>query len=296
MAITAVSTEVSSTATAAPRPPRRSNPVVLWHLLSLDAPTVAALWTWFLAASNHVHLPAVSVLAMAVAVWMLYVTDRLLDTRAFGRNPDSFHNGLEERHFFHRANGRRFGIGIVFAVAALAWLISLLPRASIRLYGILGVMLFGYFVLIHVPVRAYRLPKELAVGIFFSAATFIPTISRQPALRLVLLPVAILFAVLCSLNCLFIYAWEHSEGPSIAHPATRFALRFVVPLAATAVVSGLVLAFAPYLPWQVPAACSASAGLLLLLNGNRGRFAPSMLRAAADLCLLTPLLLLFPLR
>ena len=55
------------------------SPLVLWHLLSLDAPTVAALWTWFIAEACHVHIPLLSTLAMAVAVWTLYAADRLLD-------------------------------------------------------------------------------------------------------------------------------------------------------------------------------------------------------------------------
>src|SRR5271156_21025 len=30
-----------------------------WHLLSLDAPTVAALWSWFFARAMHLHLPLI---------------------------------------------------------------------------------------------------------------------------------------------------------------------------------------------------------------------------------------------
>ena len=62
---------------------------------------------------------------------------------------------------------------------------------------------------LHATGSAHRLPKEIAVGLFFSAATFIPSVGREPGLRAEFLPAAILFAVLCSLNCLFIYAWEH---------------------------------------------------------------------------------------
>ncbi len=272
----------------AARSASRLNPLALWHLLSLDAPTVAALWTWFLARANHTRLPASCVVAMAIAVWMLYAADRLLDTRSI--QPE---HELEERHYFHRINSRAFVTGIIASALILAALLPSLAGESLRLYLILGAMLFAYFVLIHSAANSRRLPKELAVGVFFSAATFIPTISQHPELRPVLLPAAILFAVLCSLNCLFIYAWEHPVASPSTHPATHIALRFLDGLTIFAALAGLVLSIAdPLLNWQIPAACTLSAVLLLLLHRSRHRFTPITLRAAADLCLLTPILFL----
>jgi hypothetical protein len=66
---------------------RHAGPLALWHLLSLDAPTIAALWTWFIASANHIHLPIASTLAMALAVWMLYAADRLMDARLLNVDP-----------------------------------------------------------------------------------------------------------------------------------------------------------------------------------------------------------------
>jgi hypothetical protein len=279
--------------------------VRLWHLLSLDAPTVAALWTWFLATTNHIRLPLAAPLAMAVAVWMLYAADRLLDTRRLDALPfvgDQLQE-LEARHLFHHRHRRGFRIGIVVCSLVLALLLPQLAPAAIRLYLVLGSLLFGYFLLIHSPGpnADMSLPKELAVGIFFSAATFVPTIARQPELRPALLPMALLFALLCSLNCLFIYAWEHPDPTPRTHPATRRALRFLGSLTLFTACAGLVLAglslHAPsrLAQWPIPAAATVSALLLLLLDRLRRshRFlAPTTLRAAADLCLLTPLLFL----
>lgn len=279
---------------------QRPNPLILWHLLSLDAPTVAALWTWFLARANRIELPATAVIAMAVAVWMLYAADRLLDARLLdGPHVHAAHD-LEARHLFHHRNRRAFRFGIVLASLALAMLLPRIEPKSIHLYLVLGGLLAGYFVLIHLydeprspSQKASRLPKELAVGIFFSAAAFIPTVARQPGLRLTLLPGAILFAALCSLNCLFIYAWEHTADSPNTHPATRVALRWLPDLAVAAVACSLLVAIADHaLPWQIALACALATGLLLLVHRNRLRFAPTSLRAAADLCLLTPMLLL----
>jgi cell division protein FtsW (lipid II flippase) len=139
------------------------------------------------------------------------------------------------------------------------------------------------------------LPEELAVQVCFAAATFIPTVSRRPDLRLLLIPPAILFAILCSLNCLFIYAWEHAEAQSIHPPysTTQFALRHLTQLAVVNIATGAALAlFDRHCPWPIFAAIVISTVLLLLLHTlSRHHFPPS-LRASADLTLLTPVLLI----
>jgi hypothetical protein len=299
------------------------SPLALWHLLSLDAPTVAALWTWFIAHANHIHLSTSSILAMAAAVWMLYAADRLLDARLTGTDlmhtrlmeahlmngrlvdsPPPLKEDLEARHYFHHQHRTAFLTGIFLASVALAFLLPRLEAAALHLYLILGGLLAGYFILIHAAPpavaskrAAHRLPKEIAVGIFFASAIFIPTVARRPDLRLPLLPAALLFAALCSLNCLFIYAWEHPR-PNSSHPAhatTRLALRHLPFLAATVpvVATALIcLTNSRQAPWSIPTACALSATLLLLLHRRRRDIAPITLRAAADLVLITPLLLL----
>jgi hypothetical protein len=168
-----------------------------------------------------------------------------------------------------------------------------------------------------------RLPKELAVGIFFPAATFIPTLARTAPtaaalhtlgwlanwFRPNLLPAAILFACVCTLNCLCLYAWEHPAKPtqnqaprvqdplSSAHSTTRWATAHLTHLA-LATIALSILTAAICLPLQalttgLPAlACALSASALLTLNTYRNRLTPIHLRAAADLVLLTPILLI----
>jgi len=57
-------------------------------------------------------------------------------------------------------------------------------------------------------------------------------------------------------------------------------------------VAAAALVFFPTTPKPIPAACAIAALLLLVLHRNRRRLAPTNLRAAADLALFTPLLLL----
>ncbi len=292
------STHPTLTPAQKPRSKNHRSPLDLWHLLSLDAPTVASLWVWFIAAANHICLPISSVLAIFIAVWMLYAADRLLDARLLDSQSRQEQH-LEARHYFHHRHRTAFLAGILLSSAALAPLLLRLSTEAIHLYLILGGLLFGYFILIHATRNAHRFPKEIAVGIFFAAATFIPTVARQPGLRLALLPSALLLATLCSLNCLFIYAWEHDpERPAVVaehtiHASTRFALRHLLFLAITIAVVGAALAFLdPHAPWIISAVPALSAALLLLLHHRRHRIPALTLRAAADLALLTPILLI----
>ena len=110
----------------------RPSPLALWHLLSLDAPTVAALWTLFVARSVHLMLPWTAPAAMFLAVWMIYAADRLLDAR--GLASGSWQTGkletgpvLEARHHFHDRQRSGFFSGITIASVALA---ALLPRLN----------------------------------------------------------------------------------------------------------------------------------------------------------------------
>lgn len=252
---------------------------MLWHLLSLDAPTVAVLWMWFLAAANGVRLRWTSILAMGTAVWLLYAADRLLDCRGQAN--------LELRHHFHHRHRGRFLTGMVAAACGLVTMLPQIPRAALQLYLIEGSFVTAYFVLIHMPGSAKRLPKEHAVGVFFAAATFIPTVSAVPALRRSLVIPALLFAGLCILNCLFIDGWEH--------PGITRARRLVPPLPQLAIAllvcSGAVCVLGNGAPRQIAAAVALSTLMLLGLHLGRHRLSPPNLRAAADLALLTPLLL-----
>jgi hypothetical protein len=262
----------------------RYSPLILWHLLSLDAPTVAAVWTWFVARCCGIALPFAGIAAMFIAVWMLYASDRLLDS-----------TDLEERHHFHHRHRTIFVGLIAVAATALAALTPRLLPEALRLYAWLGSLLCGWFLMIHTRLSSERrLPKELAVGLFFAAAIFIPTVARRPDLRETLLAPATIFGAVCTLNCMVLYAWEHPTDRSNANWITRVATRHLTVVAVVILIAALACApwygFASPVPW-ICMACAGSTVLLILLNWNRKKLSPLNLRAAADLALLTPLLL-----
>jgi hypothetical protein len=322
-------------------PHPRHSPLALWHLLSLDAPSVAAVWTLFIARCSHLTLPWTAPAAMFVAVWMIYAADRLLDARLLdaylpdtgipntppleSRNLESRPSeprlsppDLEARHRFHHHHRTRFLAFILLSALALSELLHHIDPRALHLYALLAALLVAWMLLIHIRPQpngtTRRLPKELAVGIFFPAAIFIPTLARTSptpnALHLLgwtanwlrpnLLPSAILFACVCTLNCLCLYAWEHPTKPVQdqptrlhAHWTTRWATAHLTQLALSLLAASTIATLSLSPPIALPAlACSLSTAALFALNLYRRRFSPIHLRAAADLVLLTPLLLL----
>jgi hypothetical protein len=269
-----------ATTTQITAPPRTTSPVVLWHLLSLDAPTVAALWTFFIARATHTALPIAVPAAMFLAVWILYAVDRLLDTRHLNSADHSRTAEVEARHLFHFRHRRAFLTIIPIAAIAIAALLPDLLTATLHLYLTEGALLVGWFLLVHT--TRSRLPKELVVGLYFAAATFTPTLVRGPQAPAALLLDAALFGVLCTFNCLFIHAWEDD----LRDRHTGLAIG-----AALLCVAALGVAFATRAP-ATAAACALAAGSLLTINRLRHTLSRTHLRAAADLALLTPALIL----
>jgi len=227
---------------------------------------------------------------MFLAVWMIYAADRLLDSR----NPAT--HDLEARHRFHHKHRSGFLAAILLSAIALVWLLLHLDPRALKLYVLLATLLAAWLLLIHARPAASsrRLPKELAVGICFSAAVFIPTVARAPSLQAALLPAAALLASTCTMNCLFIYAWEHPSSRGQAHWTTRWATNHLRQLGTVLFAAALLAGVTSHEKFiRLPAlACALSAALLLMLHKLQGRIPSVTLRAAADAALLTPLLLL----
>ena len=258
---------------------------MVWHLLSLDAPAVATLWTWFVARAMRMALPAAVPAAMFVAVWLLYAGDRLLD----GLTGDAA--ALEERHRFHRRHFRGFLFAVVAGGLILGPLVCAIPAPMLRLYGALAVILGAWYAIVHWIGRDWRLPKELMTGVFCAAAAFIPEWTRVGFEDRGLAAAATLYGLLIALNCWLIYTWEHDDAEN-AHVTTRLAVRWIAPVGIAMVTLPLAaLRLGETDLALVFLAIALAAALLLGLNRVRGSLDRIGLRAAADVALLTPLLL-----
>ncbi len=260
-----------------------------WHLLSLDAPTVAALWSLFFVRAMHLHLSLLQALLLPLGTWLLYVTDRILDGLR------QSHAGLlRERHHFHARHRTAF-VGAASVLAALlAWsVLTHMRPETLRDDFYLGFFALLYLFAVHR--GASRLPKELAVAILFAAATAIPAWSRLNAggssAKEQLAPAIILFALLCWINCVGIEKWEGGAF----HATTRWAglhLRRILTITALCSLTAALLAPSTGLA-AVYLAATVSSAILFALDARSSRFSPLHLRIAADVALLTPVAL-FP--
>jgi len=285
--------------------------LALWHLMSLDAVTVAVVWSAAFAWTAGVRVPAWALAMQALAVWAVYVGDRLLDARAALRTRDL--ERLRERHFFHWRHRRvlRPAAGLAACAAAGLILIYMPAMAQVRSATLAGAALM-YFARVHSGAwdedgargRARRtrrlwkrgLPtKEMLVGVLFTAGCALPAMGRMPsAARGTIFCVVSFFALLAWLNCRAIERWEGERREGAARSGVT---RERAGWRADWVVAGVGLAMAAILAAHERAAVlllmgALSAMLLAWLDGRRSRMSPVMLRAAADLVLLTPVVLL----
>jgi hypothetical protein len=270
-----------------------------WHLTSLDAPTVAAVWTLGFAWAAGVRLPLWVPILVALAAWAAYIVDRLLDARTALRTANV--NSLRERHRFHH---RHRGVLIPVAAAAAfvaAWIVfTLMPSAARERNSLLALAALVYFTSVHSPgrppfgfLRLSRLiKKEMMVGLLFTAACALPAISRAAThANQTLWPIcaaAVAFALLAWLNCHAIDRWEVCEREPVKS-------RIVLPaclLAFTCLLLAAILSATEPRPAALIVTAAVSAVMLALLDRLRSRLTPLAVRAGADLVLLAPLALL----
>ncbi len=256
-------------------------PLRYWHLLSLDAPTVAAVWLLTFTVGSGARRHVEQAATLAVTAWLLYVADRLLDVyRGSGK--------LEARHAFHARHVRRFAVVWVCVLVVLANLVVRLPPVVRAGWLWACLPLLAYAAAVHGHAR-HTFHKEVAVGAIFALATVLPAlVTGGHATSLTVASVA--FAGVCWLNGSAIARWEHERRTGLPlWSATRFR---AVCLGVTAVAL-LLTPWAPLLPLF---ACALSAALLCLLDLLRLRFEAVTLRALADAALLSPLLLVLFIR
>lgn len=277
--------------------------LALWHLASLDAPTVAVIWTMAFAWAERVRLPAWTLPLVALVTWAAYVADRLLDAWRALREP-ALHR-LRERHFFHWRH--RFALApmaVGAACIAAVMLAALVPFAARARDAVLAAAALAYFSGVHSKrgPSLSRLPrlgsfpgKEFLVGVLFTAgcALLVWNWANQVAAWDFWIPAAG-FAALAWLNCMAIARWEAMEASRTTTTAgdDRTAGWISIPAPALAgieiVLSVVAAAAAHPRSAALLLAAALSALLLTLLECLRMRMTPLTLRAAADLVLLTP--------
>lgn len=284
----------------------RSGPALLrfWHQSSLDAPTVALVWSLSFAWVARIRLPMWAPCLLGLVVWAIYIVDRLLDARA-GLQVPPLHL-MRDRHYFHWRHRHLLGAIATAALAASAWMvIELIPAGARTPDSVVGAATLAYLSGIH---SRRKLPplldrvlspfftREFLVGVLFTAGCLLPLWSRtmpssSPLFRLLIVP-AFYFTSIAWLNCHAIGRWE-ADACNTSHPAGWNRLR--ITACATGVVGLLLSASRTATCPRVALLLAMGAGsafLLASLDAFRPRLQSVTLRAAADLVLLMPVFVL----
>ena len=273
---------------------RPKKPLLWLNVVCLDAPLVAIVWQWLFARYLHVTVSVWARGALFLTAWLIYLVDRLADALSLqADSPRSVRQQFCLRH-------KKLWLGLIPAVGLIDAAIVLLHLnrdvliSGVCLSGIAAVYLAVNYAFSEVweiiPL------KEITVGFLFSAGTLLVLIPKFALIRSTMggslaVLAMLLFAILCSLNCMSIAVWErdldraqgkHSIAtryPSIGVPVRAFCILVAVAALLLATASASLL----------PIAISLSAGAVLLAILHFLSIGDDERTALADLVLLTPL-------
>ncbi len=261
-------------------------PLTWLNLVCLDAPLVAISWQWLFAHSFGISVANHNRWALFLTAWLIYLADRFGDSlRINGGTPTSLRQRFCIRH---RAAWIFTALG-VFAADALV-VLQWLDASTLRLGAQIGGVALVYLVVNQTAPGIWRrLPlKEITIGTLFAAGTMVGLAATLPARAWI---AWLLFACLCSLNCLSIAFWERdldraqqrvSIATAFPHSASLLPGAFsLVALAST--VLGIFEGETGFY------GCLASSTLLLAgVHFGARRINPDTRTALADLALFTP--------
>jgi len=259
------------------------SPLVWLNVVCLDAPLVAICWQWIFAYSFHLSVPPGHRAALFLTAWLIYLADRFGDSLSLvAGQPNS-----ARQQFCLRHQSIWLVSIICVAVFDLIVILQAVNYETALLGGVLGAFTIAYLAINQVRSEIWEtIPlKEFIIGSLFAAGTLLGVTPNFFA--------AILFASLCSLNCVSIAIWERDlDRIQCKHSiATRWAHANSLPrvLLFLLLAGSVVLALLNPGTWPV-VLCLGASGLLLgaLPFASVSRDERT---ALADVVLLTPLVL-----
>lgn len=265
------------------------------NLLSLDAPLVAMAWLYVFAKTWRLGFhPWEAYVSLGLAVWVIYVADRLLDTSMLSGTPQR----LSIRHQFHHAHRKPFVIGIVVALFVATLLVTTRMPMTIYKHLLLGAVLlagfFGLAMLSNQESQEVPLSKNILAGVTFAFGTVMMAHIYRPELHIFELlrsPEFLCFAVLCILNISAIDLWEHASRTADLEIKASDELALTLPLT---LLAAAALGFAVLDNHQSTRpffyAILTGAALLYILNRKRTVLQMDALRVLGDVALIIPVL------
>ena len=263
------------------------------NLLSLDAPLVALIWLHIFAQTWRLgYHPTAAYVTLVLAVWAIYVGDRLLDVSLFSASPEK----LAPRHRFHQRHRKLLtGAVIIVLLSAVLLVVTGMPMTIYR-YLLPGAVMvagfFGYSMISSQETEDVPHMKNIVAGITFAFGVCMTA-------HLYRFEVGVMdmlksrefmsFAVLCIINIAAIDLWEHSRRSSDIEVKASDELTLTLPLVLLSFAS---VFFATQDIHSRPFyyAILTAVALLYVLNRTRSKFSIDALRVLADLALMAPIL------
>jgi hypothetical protein len=236
--------------------------------------------------------------ALFLTAWLIYLVDRLADALSLQANsPRSARQQFCLRH-------KKLWLGLISAVGLIdaAIILLRLNRNIITSGACLGAVAALYLAVNYAFNEVWEVVplKEITVGFLFSAGTLLVLIPKFAMMPLIVgrspaLLAMLLFAILCSLNCMSIAVWERDlDRAQRKHSiATRRPSIGVLIRIFCVVVAVAALLLATIASSLLPITISLSAGAALLAILHFLSIGDDERTALADLVLLTPIAFFF---
>ncbi len=264
------------------------------NVFSFDAPIIAVVWLYVFSWIWDVnYVEPLLPLVLALVVWSVYATDRLLDAKM--RQTSTF----ALRHRIHQQYATQFTIAIVIAVVtALVISLSILQWSIVQTAMVPLSATTGFFILAFFSSSSQRVSysKNLLAGYAFAwgvGAGLIGLLGLPQPINLLKLfaPEMLVFGLMCVINITAVDLWVKGSD-ELDDEGDELAL--TLPLTLLAIFSVLMMRTVhkeQYHPFYISMLIAAA--LMYVVNRMRRRFTADFLRVIADVILLVAALFFF---
>ncbi len=172
------------------------------NLVSLDIVAGAVLSALFFANLLGVAILPYALIALGLAVWIIYTVDHLRDAARIGEGASS------ARHRFHYKYAKPLRVMVVLCAACVGWLL-LFMRENILLGGL---VLAGFVAAYLLAQRYLKWTKELSVAVMYTCGVLLPsvTVHKEP-LSIIDYGTFCAFSVVALVN-LLVLSWYDYES------------------------------------------------------------------------------------
>lgn len=208
--------------------------------LSLDIVAGAVISTLFFANALSVSLPSSVLIGLAIAIWLIYTADHLLDARKIDGE------AINPRHNFHQRHFKLLAVVAVLIFGGGIFNMFFLPQATIY-WGLALVLLSGLYFLF-LKLSKSEKGKELFGALVYAAGIAVGPLSISESVEVIHIVLLAQFFLLASVNLMLFPIYETSmdieEG--ISSVATRdlkktiFSIRIFLALSFILVVAEVI--------------------------------------------------------